>query len=195
MPLKGLNAHNRILIMPIGLPACGKSTLFSFLEQEYKGRILSVSLDDILEDVASERGISYADAYALQREDEEVKKDVNERYNALVERALSHDGIVFWDQTNLTRPMREKRLRQFEGFRTIGVVFDVDDIESKKRCAKRYKETGKYIADYVVDAMYKNFLKYYPSADEFDVLYRVSKDGQMIRAASYIADRPKTPKP
>lgn len=177
---------DRTLIMPIGLPAAGKSTFLKQLQAEYGDRIVVVSFDVVVEAMAAERGLSYHD---MMQEINESRFEAGQRYDALVEKAKAHNGIVYWDQTNLTEPERTSKRKLFPDFKKIGIFFDITPEESLRRCAKRFEETGKYIPPEVIERMAGWLKDGFPKPGEFDALYHV-KPGQKIEPYRWPAGEP-----
>jgi predicted kinase len=171
------NLKGKTLIMPVGLPACGKSTLCRALRAEYGDKLMIVSRDDILDDMARAREVSYQDAFLLSIEDRDFKKELNARFEAAVRAAQKHRGLVFWDMTNLTRRQRSQRAKLFPQSKIIGVVFDIDAAESKRRCMHRYEETEKLIPEAVIDQMAKMFSDNRPYPNEFDTMLTLQANG------------------
>lgn len=165
------------LIMPIGLPAAGKSTFLKELQDLHGDRIVVVSFDAVVEAMAAERGVPYNDMIKLI---DESRSEAGQRYDALVEKAKAHQGIVYWDQTNLTQPERSKKQELFPEFKKIGVFFDISEEESQRRCAKRYEETGKFIPPEVITRMAGWLKDGFPKPDEFDAMYHVRPSEKMV---------------
>lgn len=167
--------------MPIGLPASGKSTFYKGLKARFNDAVMDVSFDNALDALAAKKEISYAEAFELSRNDKEAKKFVDDHYKAQLERAMFHNGIVFIDQTNLTQKGRDAMLSKFKSFYKVGVYFNITAEESKRRCRMRYLETGKKIADHVVDNMARNAKKNKPDPMDFDMFIEIDTQRQLNR--------------
>lgn len=171
----------KTVILPIGLPASGKSTFYRALKDKFKDAVLDVSFDNALEALAQKKGISYAQPFALNRDDKDAKAFVNEHYKKQMERAQFHQGIVFIDQTNLTEKGRRSMLEKFKNFYSVGLEFKISAEESKRRCHERYIKTGKKIRGHVIDRMAKIAVDNKPDPMDFDMFIVVDTEKQLRR--------------
>lgn len=172
MNIMKLNANKPSLFVLVGLPGSGKSTwTTSFLglaPLHSAGRqIVVVSTDNVLMNIAAERGITYNQAHYefMDEADKAMKLMVRQAFNA------GHD--IIWDQTNLGEKKRKKILNQTpKGYEKIAVLFEVDEQELTNRLNRREAETGKRISPKVLDDMKKTYVE--PTKGEgFDDIYRV----------------------
>lgn len=128
--------------MLIGLPGSGKSTWTNNYKSDKT--IITLSTDDVIALRAELRGVTYDEAFA----------DSIEYATKLVARwadeCRQHDTDVIWDQTNLTKASRAKKLRQLPNHRKVAVVFLADEATLKERRANR---PGKTIPQHVLRTM------------------------------------------
>ena len=144
-------------ILLIGPPGSGKTTWASTLLAQGWAHI---STDRYIENVAQEKGATYGEVF--QREIKNAERDMKAR---LAEVLAQGDDLV-WDQTNMTRKSRMKKVSQLTsaGYTVKAHVFMIDPVELGARQLKRAIETGKVIPQRIVDQM----LEYYeePIFDE-----------------------------
>lgn len=146
--------------MLVGGPATGKSTWTAahLLKHGIDNDIVVVSSDNIIEEYCAEEGITYSegfDKYAGR-----AGQEMNRRCKA----AIAEGKDIIWDQTNMTVKSRKRKLKQFEDYVKIAVVFIIADTEQKRRLDERFAKTGKFIPDFVVANMAKSYVR--PSREE-----------------------------
>lgn len=156
----------------IGPPACGKSTwvLQHMLTACNPTHIAST--DDIIEEIARERGVTYSDIWAecIGAAEKQFKQDMFEAIRN------NHDVII--DRTNMTVAGRRK-IRSWltsntkEKYRLKAVIFEYDEEVLKERLAARAEATGKNIPWSVVQAKISEYQA--PVEGEFDLLTLVKK--------------------
>lgn len=139
------------LIMLVGLPGSGKSTYIKKINAD--GKYAVISSDDILDEIAAEKGLSYSEAWS---------KYVGNAASEMMRRAkaaVKNDKPIIWDQTNLTPKSRKKAFAILPAhYDAKAVVFSIDDLELKRRLDKRAKETGKVIPDHVMKDMSRRYV-------------------------------------
>lgn len=162
---------NKTVIMPIGLPASGKSTFYNYLKERFGERLSLVSFDDAVMAWADKKGCSYAQAYDDNKNDPIAKRFINTNYDRQWEKAQSSDGIVFIDQTHISKKTRDRHFAKLEGFYKVGLYFDITLEESLKRCHERFMRTGKDVPAPAVRSMFNMLAsdKHKPQAYEFDL--------------------------
>jgi len=164
------NLPKNTIIMPMGLPACGKSTFFEYLQKRYGDNITRISFDNALEALSVKRNCSYGEAFESMRSDSLSKQFVDAHYEGQWRAAQKNGGLIFIDQTNLAKKARARLMNKLQGFHKIGIYFDITADESKRRCHERFLKTGKKIEGYVVDRMAATLRDNMPQTNEFDLL-------------------------
>jgi predicted kinase len=145
------------LYMLIGIPCVGKSTWLQDRVQ-FSDQILST--DNIVEKIANSCNMTYSEAWS-----DLIKFAEKVMYNQL-ERLKTDKDIteIYWDQTNLNRSTRAKKLSKLPtDWKRVAVFFDHRGFEEEifKRNQQR---PGKVIPDNVLHGMMKNLE--IPSHDE-----------------------------
>lgn len=170
-------SSDNIFVMLIGLPMTGKSFSEIAIKRDFYtgGDIFRISSDDFVEEIA----------YVLYMTYDEVWNDVKGlAQKAMDKRAQQYfDGVknkdelldkkqfVIWDQTNLTKKSRAKKLALVpQDWKKIAINYSLPGmIELAVRKKNREKE-GKHIPQSVLDSMQKTWED--PSFDEgFDEIY------------------------
>jgi tRNA uridine 5-carbamoylmethylation protein Kti12 len=138
------------LIMLVGVPGSGKTTFVkSMIEDEMfpVGRAIVVSTDDFIENHAKQEGKTYNEVF------DEAIGPAGKHLDSLVKYAIENNLSVIWDQTNLNRSTRAKKLARFpKNYETMAIYFPApEDLE--ERLASR---PGKTIPENVLNNMIKN---------------------------------------
>lgn len=149
--------QDKHLVVLIGLPASGKSTLC----EDYKSRGYSVlSRDDtiakyiLLESVQYRDDMDYNIMYDLIHKDDNELKKFNEFFEDCI-RGLSRQDKVVIDMTMLSLSSRRKMLSKFPEHKADAVVVLTDNDTLKERAQNR---PGKHIANYVYFDMKRSFV-------------------------------------
>ena len=149
-----------LLVMLVGLPGSGKSTVAVRLAAAIRcqGRAVEiVGTDAYLEAEARRRGLSYAAVFA-----EAYKAAEREMWRQAGE-AIRLRRSVIWDQTNLTVKARRRRLRLFpEEYLRIAAVMPTPDHEAWERNLSR--PPGRAVPRNAFDRMRAEYQR--PSAEE-----------------------------
>ena len=148
------------LYMLIGIPGSGKSTW----QKNSKAAMTAylASTDQFIELYASINHKTYDEVF------KDIIKSAEKHMYEMVMTAVKNDGDIVWDQTNLNRKTRAKKLIMIpDYYEKIAVVFPVPD-DLDKRLANR---PGKTIPYHVMKNMIDSFE--YPQMDEgFNVIVR-----------------------
>lgn len=133
------------LYMLVGVPGSGKSTWVN-RQIEQKDKYYIASTDRLLEIYASMRGATYDDVF---------KENIGYAEKAMlthVKDAIMYNYDIIWDQTNISRKSRAKKLAMIpDTYEKIAVFFPTPETgELDRRLATR---TGKTIPPYVIDGM------------------------------------------
>lgn len=133
------------LYMLIGLPGTGKSTWFNRYPNEIG--VAYISSDAIIERIAAEQGKTYSEVFK-----DAVKVAEKEMYEQ-VKVAVEAKQDIVWDQTNLNKSTRAKKLAMIPAeYRKIAIFFDVTD-DHEQRLAAR---PGKTIPAHIIQSMKSN---------------------------------------
>lgn len=162
----------------VGAPGSGKST---WLDDQFKRGFFNtdthvvVSTDNLIEDKARFFGKTYNDVF----------KDSIDAAQKLADKqavdALSEGKHVIWDQTNMTRKSRAKKLKMVpEGYGKFAVIFNAPPPEEHQR--RLSSRPGKYIPKHIVENMLASYQE--PTIDEGfgNVLVIAHNYGDMIDA-------------
>lgn len=146
------------LYMLIGVPGSGKSTWYSkFVTEATKGphNLSYISTDMIIDLVARSQGKTYDQVFQ-----DNIKNAEKMMYESVVD-AVQDGCDIVWDQTNLNRKSRAKKLIMIpDHYEKIAVYFPTpDDLE--QRLANR---PGKTIPYHVMKSMLSSIE--YPQMDE-----------------------------
>lgn len=180
------------VIMLVGLPMTGKSTFLNMSEEllnsalqkmnvEHKNNSIVISSDDMIEMVAKNFFISYNEAWncmqpylsdAFEKHVKDFFEKSEEAYNNNIENVYD---VVFWDQTNLTKKSRMKKLKMIPSrWKKIALYFPEPSNDELKARKQQRKEIGKEIPDKVYKNMKKTFD--FPDIEEgFDEIYRITQ--------------------
>ena len=156
------NFNQPTVIMLVGIPGSGKSTwvrdFLSTCVDKNSWTVLGTDL--IIDEYAEEKGISYQDAHKTL-----TRKKVESKFKAQLRDAFKKNMNVLWDQTNVGRNARAKKLAMIPAnYNVEAVVFELDRDEVNRRLAKRQTETGKFVPNFVVDQMMADYSR--PSKTE-----------------------------
>lgn len=131
----------------IGLPAAGKSTWVS--QQDWASTCALISTDLYVDRFAARTGHSYNQVF------EAVMPRAIRLMMRAVRRAQAQGLDIIWDQTNLTRASRARKVRILPEYRAVAVVFAAPEPEEHaRRLASR---PGKQIPDTVLADMIQSY--------------------------------------
>lgn len=135
-----------VLYMMVGLPGSGKSTWVNRFMEHTPGLYVVVSSDNYIEKKAAEEGKTYSEVW------EKYCKEAERVCIEQIKFAIEANASVIWDQTNLTKKARAKRLNMFP--KHYGKYFSYhvapEPEELERRLASR---PGKIIPKHVLDKM------------------------------------------
>lgn len=165
------------IVYLVGLPCSGKST---YINEHFKDHAI-ISNDIIVEEYAEKNGVDYSDAWK-SLSFPSVKAECQKRFYQAVQEGRS----IIIDNTNMTAYSRQ--LYNAPGYEKNAVVFEIDDVERKRRAEKRYKETGKLIPE---DAIKRMKASYQPptAAEGFKNISIVKSEKKVIYAAAQVKNR------
>lgn len=160
-----MNTNIKYFFMMVGLPGCGKSTLVEQLYTEFpEKRIAVLSADSIIEKICELYRLDYNEVYS------DISYSFCERVlTKIAPIVFNKNDIVVWDQTNLRKKGRAKRLALVpDSWKKIAIVVPVP-YDHLERLANR---PGKTIPESVIDKMYEQYED--PELDEgFDHIERL----------------------
>jgi predicted kinase len=138
--------------MLIGVPGSGKSTWLQnkdFTKDERATCILST--DNYIEDAAKVLGKTYNEVF------EETIADATADLNAQLSWAVKNSMNIVWDQTNINKKTRAKKLAMIPSndYEKIAVFFETPDEEEHQRRLNSCGREGKSIPEHVMRNMIK----------------------------------------
>lgn len=139
-------------VLLVGLPASGKST-FTKLAKETLD-ITVVSTDNMIDEWAAERGLTYSEAW-----DKCPMKEFNKRFQEEIAQAVFEQKNIFIDRTNMASKSRKSLLTKSSiGHTNVAIKFDVPDKVLQERLASRAEATGKFIPHFVIKQMTDSYM-------------------------------------
>lgn len=176
------------VIFLVGYPASGKSTWIS-KNNQYKDYII-INRDDIAEDVAEENNLDYSELF---NDDSDFIKSLNEiiskRLMGKFYGALENDNNIIIDMLNTTKKKRKgflKIINEYNDYKKIAIVFDVDDLDLLKKVSKKRSSelNDKFIKPELYDEIKSNYTE--PTKDEgFDEIIYIDNT---IKLKKYLND-------
>lgn len=155
------------LYILIGLPGSGKST---WTEQFVRANpdVVVCSTDNMIEDWAAEKGMTYTEAFPKAPMKYFVKQ-----MNQIFDNAVAEGKVIVVDRTNMSAARRRDFLSKLpETYKKVGVLFEIDSKELRRRLDRRAQETGKVIKDFVLNSMKSHYDV--PTLEEFDEIIRIT---------------------
>lgn len=136
----------------VGLPGVGKSTITAKILEEEKNAVY-LSTDAFLDEICKEKGIDYNKAW------KEFGKDADKKFSALLKSSMNKGEVLVWDQTNVVKSSRIKKLKALKekGYIIIGLNFELPEDEWLKRVKNREEQGGKKIPKFVLNTMKKAY--------------------------------------
>ncbi len=149
------------LIMLVGLPGSGKSVYRKQLVTSNPDSVI-ISLDDLIDEYATSKGITYSDAW-----DKVSMKEFSSSLKAKLAQAITDKKDIIVDKTNMTIKVRGEVLKKITpDYHKVAYVFVIPDNVLQERLDKRAALTGKVIPAFVVKNMANSYVS--PSKEEFD---------------------------
>lgn len=146
------------LIVLVGLPNSGKSTLRNSITLNSKIKV--ISRDDLLEDFYKEKfgcTDTYNVMYNVLHNDDALIKEFTNRFEELLLNSAKTESDILIDMTQLSLSSRRKMINHFPKFNKKAIVVMTDDITLQERNDKRFKETQKFISAKVIENMRTSF--------------------------------------
>jgi tRNA uridine 5-carbamoylmethylation protein Kti12 len=138
------------LVMLVGIPCSGKSTCVEKLKKvDYWKNSVVLSTDNYIEEQAKRLGMTYNEVFQ-----DCIDEATRQLEIAFIE-AKDKGKDIIWDQTNISRKSRRKKLSKLPSYYRRGVIyFEVSLEEALKRNENR---DGKHIPKSVLRRMYYQF--------------------------------------
>lgn len=147
--------NRKRLVVFVGLPASGKSTLRE--QHELVGvdkNTYQYSTDDAIDIYATLVEKTYSEVF------KEYSKEATRIADAGLENAMNLGYDIIWDQTNMSAKKRQKILNRFDNnYRKECIcVLPPFTISQKKELDRRLNDrTGKFIPEHVMQSMQNSF--------------------------------------
>ena len=139
-----------VAYMLVGVPGSGKSTW----AEPYLARDFSlVSSDAYIEQRADEAGKTYGEVF------QKYIKDATKYMEQCIRNYTAVLANIIWDQTNLTRKSRRKKIDTLiaAGYDVVAVTFEIPDSELTARRIARAEKTGKAVPPSILESMGKTY--------------------------------------
>lgn len=158
--IEKLKTTDNNLILMVGIPLCGKSTLVEQIK-DYVDDV--ISRDDIV--LEHGNGLSYSDAFH-QVNQKDVSRDLRKR---ILEVSMKNGNVII-DMMNHKRKSRKSHLKCFPNHTKIALVLDCPPKKILlERNDSRFNKEGKFIPVNVIDDLLKSYTS--PTKDEgFDYI-------------------------
>jgi predicted kinase len=137
------------LIILIGPPASGKSTWREKFLSSQTDEWVVCSTDDLVEEWAAERGLTYNEAHGLA-----PWGQFNKTFKYAIRNALNAGKNIIIDRTSMSAKNRKEYFKNLpEGYEVEAVVFVVPQPELERRMKARFEATGKSVPHVALLAM------------------------------------------
>lgn len=138
------------LVMLCGIPTSGKSTYVEKLKKlDYWKDAVVLSTDNYIEQQAKRMGLTYNEIF------DDVIDDATRELELQLNMAKDNGKDIIWDQTNLSKKTRKKKLLKIPSFYARGAVyFEVSLEDALKRNKNR---EGKFIPESILKRMWHQF--------------------------------------
>lgn len=163
------------LVMLVGLPMSGKSFSEKFILRDfYKGgEITTLSSDYFVDEIANVLNMNYDDVWDTVKN--LAAKALDNKINEVLARTTDvlnrHEQFVIWDQTNLTKNSRAKKLAKFpDTWKKIAIYFPNPGAVDLALRKKFRKADGKVVPENVLETM-NNSLELPDNLEPFDEIY------------------------
>lgn len=157
----------------IGLPGVGKSTITNQILNEEK-KAVYLSTDQYLENIATRDSITYNESWG------KYNSQAQSHFSQLLMKAMKNGDNLVWDQTNLVKSSRIKKIKNLlqNKYIVIGLNFEIPDEELNKRLYKRESEGGKKISRGIISHMKKTYER--ASYDEgFHEIFIINENSEL----------------
>jgi predicted kinase len=157
------------LVMLVGIPCSGKSTYVNKLKKiPYWENAVVLSTDAYIEKVAQEHNTTYSEIF------EDCIDEATRQLELAFIMAKDKGKNIIYDQTNLSRKTRKKKLAKLPSLYARGVVYFEISLEEALR--RNENREGKYIPKSVLKRMWHQLEV--PTLEEgFDYVEKVKSPG------------------
>ena len=151
--LKSLTDDGPIVVIMIGPPGSGKSTLVKKCREAMIDLDVA-STDDFIDATAAQLGCTYSEAW-----DKIDWKEANEQFVDQQVRSLKAHNNLIVDRTHMSVKSRKLtfKLAEMHGHKMVALNMCISKPQLLERLDKRAAETGKIIPDQVVNDMLNRF--------------------------------------
>jgi tRNA uridine 5-carbamoylmethylation protein Kti12 len=155
--------------MLCGIPCSGKSTYVNRLKKiPYWENAVVLSTDNYIEKIAQENNTTYSEIF------EDCIDEATRQLELAFIMAKDKGKNIIYDQTNLSRKTRKKKLSKLPSLYARGVIYFPISLEEALR--RNENREGKYIPKSVLKRMYHQFEV--PTLEEdFDYVEKVESQG------------------
>lgn len=160
------------IVLMVGVPGSGKSTFINKLKEKTSDFVIASS-DNILEDIAKEKGITYNEAF-----DRYIKQAGN-MFKMVIKDSLNQGKNVIIDRTQVGVKARAEHLQHVpKEYSKVAISFIIDENVLARRLDERAKLTGKVIPKFVIESMTSHYQA--PSKREgFDYLIEIENNNDV----------------
>lgn len=161
------------IIMLVGLPMSGKSYSYPKIIEKFSGSDNVwpdyLSSDEYVENIAKVLHMNYDDVWSTVKD--LVQKAFDREVDSCFRNRSDFGCLVVWDQTNLTRKTRAKKLAKVpSNWEKIAIFYPYPVADELYKRINRRVEEGKVIPDNVLNQMAASLE--YPSIEEgFEKVY------------------------
>lgn len=131
----------------IGVPGSGKST---WTKEHCENKVI-ISSDDIIEMHAKNKNITYNEAYS------DCYKKANQIMLYNLGKAIKEKKDIIWDQTNIVKSARLKKIKLLEGYDIEAYLFVQPKDVLISRLEMRNKQKNKIISIKLLENMLASF--------------------------------------
>jgi predicted kinase len=130
-----------------GIPCCGKSTYAEKLKTiPYWSNAVILSTDNYIEKEAQRMGMTYNQIF------DDAIDDATRELELQLNMAKDKGKNLIWDQTNISRKTRRKKLLKLPSFYARGVIYF--EISLEEALERNKNREGKFIPESILKRMY-----------------------------------------
>ena len=134
-------------VMLVGIPCCGKSTYAEKLKTiPYWSNAVILSTDAYIEKQAQRMGMTYNQIF------DDVIDDATRELELELNMAKDKGKNIIYDQTNLSRKTRRKKLLKIPSFYARGVIYF--EISLEEALERNKNREGKFIPESILKRMF-----------------------------------------